>query len=102
MNIFLKFILLISGLLKTRSLSRRQWLQNCRQLIYLMRDLRFSQQWRFKSRSSGLWHSVVLWQDINVSEVHAASYHNTTWCHNSELLLMKLDQWTTWFGLMIL
>jgi len=33
---------------------------------------------RFKSRSSGLWRSVVLWQDTNVSEVHAASIFRVT------------------------
>jgi len=26
-----------------------------------MQDLRLSQLWRFKSRSSGLWHYVMLW-----------------------------------------
>jgi len=28
---------------------------------YLMRDTRFSQQWKFKSRSSGLWCCAALW-----------------------------------------
>jgi len=38
-----------------------------------MRDFRLSRPWRFKSKSSGLWRRVLLWEDTNVSEDHAAS-----------------------------
>jgi hypothetical protein len=50
-----------------------------------MRDLRFSRQWRFKSRSSGLWRRVVLWYDTN-----AAFCHNTARRHNPEDLDLSI------------
>jgi len=31
-----------------------------------LQDLRCSLWWRFKSKSSGLWYHVVLWQDTNI------------------------------------
>jgi hypothetical protein len=39
--------------------------------------------------SSVLWRHVVLWQDADISEIHAASetlesYHNTAQSHNPE------------------
>jgi len=40
--------------------------------IILMRHLWFSRWWRFKS-SFGLWHHVVMWQGIKLSEDFAAS-----------------------------
>jgi hypothetical protein len=44
----------------------------CRPTI-IVRDLRLSQRWRFKSISARLWCRVVLWQDTNFSKVHIAS-----------------------------
>jgi len=31
------------------------------------------------SNSSGLWHCIVLWMNINISEVHAASIFRVKW-----------------------
>jgi len=31
-------------------------------------DLRFSWRWRFKLRSSELWHRTVLWWDTNIPD----------------------------------
>jgi hypothetical protein len=42
-------------------------------------NLRFSQRWKFKSRSSGLWRRVVLGYDTNVSEIYAASFFMVKW-----------------------
>jgi hypothetical protein len=81
----------------TRSALRRNVMiarqHSCNPLTYtLLWVLRLSRRWYFKSKSSGLWHRVLLWEDTNVSEAHAASifreaawafetlasYHNTT------------------------
>jgi len=62
------------------------WLQNSINLCHTMQDTRFSWQWRFKLRSSGLWcHGVVVanqhfagpWGTAQSSESFV-SYHNTT------------------------
>jgi hypothetical protein len=60
--------------------------------LNLVQDLRLPRRWRYKSRCSGLWLHVVLWQDTNiqgqdwgssVSET-LVSYHNTTRRYNPE------------------
>jgi len=35
------------------------------ELVILANHWRFSRRWGFKSRSSGLWSRIVLWQEIN-------------------------------------
>jgi hypothetical protein len=67
-----------------------------------LRGLRSSWRWRFKSRSSGLWRRVVLY-NTSVFEVHAAfifmaartsetsvSYHNNTRRYKPENLDLQL------------
>jgi hypothetical protein len=73
----------------------------CQQRIFVKTDMLYILL-SLKSRSSELWRRVVLWQDANVSEVHAAlkmepalnsetllSYHNTTRRHNPEEIDLK-------------
>jgi hypothetical protein len=49
-------------------------LEHCAQRHHiLIPDLWFSRRWIFKSWSSGLWRRVVMLQDTDVSEGHAAS-----------------------------
>jgi len=42
-------------------------------VLYNMRDGWYSWRWSFKPWSSGLWHRLVTWLDVNVSEDPAVS-----------------------------
>jgi hypothetical protein len=66
-------------------------------LILFTGALRFSRRWLLRVWSSGLWHRVVLWGEMDVSEEHAASTFKVEMCRfRNRLRYMGTSRGRSW------